>query len=229
MLRRLLLKFEEYLDMDASAARALFEEYDTPEQVLDRLREFIVEYARTLDAEAFEQRERGVWIAKSASVAPNATLVAPCIIGENAQLRCGAYIRGGVIVGKGCVIGNSSEVKDSVLFDSVKLPHFNYVGDSVLGRAVHLGAGAVISNLKSTHSAISINDGVTTRRSTRRKLGALVGDEVEIGASAVICPGSVIGRGSIIYPLSLFRGHLEAHMIRKNGGDTAEISNNGGK
>lgn len=216
--------FADYLDMSASLAAGLFAGESKTERILDKLRDFIAELGNSLSGEKFEEISCGVWVAKSTVIESNVTLNPPCVIGEGTCLRCGVYIRGGVITGKDCIIGNSSEVKDSILFDGVKLPHFNYVGDSVLGRGVHLGAGAVISNLKSTTGKIRIKEGGVVRMSERRKFGALVGDMTEIGASAVICPGSVVGRESIIYPLSLFRGELGHGIIYKNNGETVKIS-----
>lgn len=214
--------FDELFDMSASAAAHLFEKCDSEERVFDLLDEYILTLASRLDGAVYERAFDGVWIAKNAVISNSAHIDAPCIIGEGTTLRSGALIRGGVIVGRNCVIGNSSEVKSSILFDGVKLPHFNYVGDSVLGRDVHFGAGAIVSNLKSTASPIRVAAS-HFRAANRRKLGALIGDSAQLGCSAVVCPGSVIGRESIIYPLSLVRGCVPERSIYKNDGKCVPI------
>lgn len=214
--------FDELFDMSASAAAELFLKIEMPEQIFDLLDSYISTVGESLDRSVYERVGEGVWIAKNAELADSAHISPPCIVGEGAQLRHGAFIRGSVIVGRGCIIGNSSEVKSSILFDGVKLPHFNYVGDSVLGRDVHFGAGAIVSNLKSTASPIRVAS-EHFRAANRRKLGALIGDRAQLGCSAVVCPGSVIGRESIIYPLSLVRGGVPSRSIYKSDSSVVPI------
>jgi len=185
-------------------------------EVLAKLGEWITEYGESLDSEIYKKFEKNVWIAKTAYVAESVSIMGPCIIGENSELRHGAFLRGNVLIGDGCVVGNSTEVKNSILFDSVQVPHFNYVGDSILGYKAHLGASAVISNVKSDKGEVYFTlDGVR-RNSGRKKLGALVGDYAEIGCGAVLCPGTVIGKGATVYPLSLVRGSVPEGCIYKD-------------
>lgn len=206
----------DLFDLTKSLAKPILEECTYVEEVLEKLRGFIVKRGETLDTKRYVQVKDGVWIAKSASVADSAFITAPCIIGEETEIRQCAFIRGSVIIGDRCVVGNSSEVKNSILFDRVQVPHFNYVGDSVLGYAAHLGAGAVTSNVKSDKSEIYVTYDGKCRNSHRTKLGAMIGDFAEIGCGAVLCPGTVIGRGSTVYPLALVRGTIPAHSIFKD-------------
>ena len=197
-------------DLEKTIARPLFEEKLYPWEILCPLEEFIKELISTLDPEIYDI-ENDIAIAKSAKLAKNVTITPPCIIGERSELRTGAFIRGSVIVGRECVVGNSCEIKNSVLFDRVQVPHFNYVGDSVLGFGAHLGAGAVTSNVKLDKKKISIC-GIETHR---RKVGAMLGDGVEVGCNAVLNPGTVVGKNTIIYPLSMTRGYVPENLIFK--------------
>lgn len=210
------MKTTELFDLSKSVAESFLSQFIYPEDALFDLSFFITELGNKLDKEKYTETEKNVWIAKSAKVSSNATILPPCIIDENAEIRQCAFIRGSVIVGKSCVVGNSSEVKNSILFDSVQVPHFNYVGDSILGFKSHLGAGAVTSNVKSDKTNVSIVRDGEKIVTNRKKLGAMVGDGVEVGCGAVLCPGTIIGRDTTVYPLSLVRGYVPAKSIFKD-------------
>ena len=188
-----------------------------PWEILDRIGEIVQTIGASLPPDLYEYVADGVWIAHSAKIAPTAHISAPAVIGENAEVRHGAYIRGGVLVGDGCVVGNSVELKNCILFDNVQVPHYNYVGDSVLGHRAHLGAGAVTSNVKSDRSDVVIRTAETAVSTGRYKVGAFLGDGVEVGCNAVLNPGTVIGQGSSVYPLSSVRGVVPSGAIFKSG------------
>lgn len=186
-----------------------------PWEALPHLGDGILGMGHALDREEFEERGEGIWISRRAAVADSAHLTAPCIIEEGAVIRHGALIRGSVLIGRGAVVGNSCELKNALLFDGAQVPHFNYVGDSILGHRAHLGAGAVTSNVKGDRSEIGIRFGDTLLPTGMRKLGAILGDDTEIGCHAVLNPGTVIGIGTRVYPLSSVRGYLPDHAILK--------------
>ncbi|MBQ8275872.1 MAG: UDP-N-acetylglucosamine pyrophosphorylase [Clostridia bacterium] len=204
----------DLLDLTRTCAGELFTGKTYPWEVLDELKAFILTLGAKLPEDRFAQVSEGVWIARSAKVAPTAYIGAPCIIDEDAEVRHCAYIRGSAIVGRGAVVGNSSELKNCILFDGVQVPHFNYVGDSVLGYRAHLGAGAVTSNVKGDRTNVTVK-GEEPIATGRRKLGAMVGDLAEIGCGAVLNPGSVIGRRAQVYPLVSVRGVIPADSIVK--------------
>ena len=212
------MKNGELFSFENTIAHGLCEAVEYPFEIPELMGEAISRIGRGLDKDRFYQLGRDVWIAKSARVDKGATIFGPTIIDEYAEIRTGAYIRGGVIIGKGAVVGNSSEVKSSLLFDSVQIPHFNYVGDSVLGWRAHLGAGAIISNLKSDKSDVKMHFCTQKVDTCRRKCGAAVGDLAEIGCNSVLCPGSVIGKGATVYPLSRVRGYVPEGSILKGDG-----------
>ena len=212
------MKNGELFSFENTIAREVCEVVSYPFEIPELLGEVIMRIGRRLDKDKFDRIGHSVWVAKGASVATSATVIGPAIIDEGAELRPGAYIRGGVIVGKGAVVGNSSEVKSSLLFDGVQIPHFNYVGDSVLGWRAHLGAGAIISNLKSDKSDVKMCFSTEKIDTYRRKCGAAVGDEAEIGCNAVLCPGTVIGKRATVYPLSRVRGYVPESSIFKGDG-----------
>lgn len=212
----MMLKMEEILDLTHSIAADIFEGKTYPWEALEDISAFIVEKGKTLSSEAFDSPQDGVWIAKDAVVAPTAYIGAPCIIDHKAEVRHGAYIRGNAIVGKRCVVGNSVELKNVVLFDEVQVPHYNYVGDSILGYQSHMGAGSITSNVKSDKSHVSIKSGADVIDTGRKKVGAILGDQVEIGCNSVLNPGTVIGRNSVVYPLSSVRGVIPDHTIYKD-------------
>lgn len=205
-----------------SIAYGIFEGKNYPHEVLPFISEFIVNKGKTLDPEIFDNPSEGVWIAKSARVAPTAYIGAPCIIDENAEIRHCAFIRGSAIVGKNAVVGNSTELKNVILFDFVQVPHYNYVGDSILGYKAHMGAGSITSNVKSDKSKVAVSYGGERFSSGMKKLGAILGDNVEIGCGSVLNPGTVIGKNSNVYPLSSVRGYVEGNSIYKKAGEIVE-------
>lgn len=216
------LKAENLLDYDRTLAKPLFEKAEYPWEVLDGLKDFILELGPTLPKDEYEQRGKDIWIAKSAKVAQSASLTGPLIICADAEIRHCAFIRGVVIVGRGAVVGNSTELKGSILFDKVQAPHYNYVGDAVLGYKAHMGAGSITSNLKSDKSMVVISVLGEKLNTGRKKLGAILGDNVEVGCNSVLNPGTVIGRGSNIYPLSMVRGVVPKNSIYKNQGEIVD-------
>ena len=192
-----------------------------PWQALAGLRAYLHQLGRTL-GEEYEMPAPGIWIHKDASVSPSAHLEPPCIIGPGTKVRHGAYIRGSVLVGADCVVGNSTEVKNAILFNGVQAPHYNYVGDSILGRGAHLGAGAVLSNVRADRAPVTVQCGALRMNTGLRKFGALVGDRAEIGCNAVLNPGTVLGRNSVVQPLSCVRGLVPEESIWKTGGRTVK-------
>lgn len=208
-------------DLNETIAADLFAGADYPWEVLGKIKDFIIELGNSLDPERFEKRGETIWVAKSAEVAPTACLNGPLIIDEEAQIRHCAFIRGSAIVGKGAVIGNSTELKNVVIFNGVQVPHYNYVGDSILGYKSHMGAGSITSNVKSDKSLVFIHAEDADIETGLRKMGAILGDQVEIGCGAVLNPGTVIGRQSTVYPLSSVRGTVGPGSIYKKAGDIA--------
>lgn len=204
---------------DSSLALAYLMKYRYPWEALGAIRDIIEELARRLPRDAYEEREAGVFVAGSASVAPNAILRAPCIICEEAEVRQAAFVRGAALVGRGAVVGNSVELKNCILFDRVQVPHFNYVGDSILGYRAHMGAGAVTSNVKSDKSAVAVRMAGERIETGLRKFGAMLGDEVEVGCNSVLNPGTVVGPRTQIYPLSAVRGYIPSDSIYKNAAE----------
>lgn len=203
-------------DTTNTIASDIFEGKKYPFQVLPEIKDFIVELSKTLDMEKFDDLGGGVFVAKSAKVAQSASITGPCIIDEDAEIRHCAFIRGSAIVGKGAVVGNSTELKNVILFDKVQVPHYNYVGDSILGYKAHLGAGAITSNVKSDKTNVSILVENERYNTNLRKFGAILGDGVEVGCGTVLNPGTVVGKHTNIYPLSMVRGYVEPYCIYKN-------------
>lgn len=202
-------------DFSHTIATSLLQSSTYPWEVLDTLGDFICTLGAALDPEIYECRGQHIYVAKSAIVAPSAHLTGPSIVCESAEIRHCAFIRGNVIVGAETVVGNSTELKNCILFDRVQVPHYNYVGDSILGYKAHLGAGAVISNLKSDKSPVVIKGDGFALSTGRKKVGAMVGDGVEIGCGAVLCPGTVIGKCTTVYPLVRVRGVIpEGHIVK---------------
>ena len=210
---------ENMLDLNETIARELFEGKTYPWEVLPEIGDFIRELGNSLDPEDYEYRGGGVWVARSAKVAPTACINGPAIIGKNAEVRHCAFIRGNAIVGEGSVVGNSTELKNVVLFNSVQVPHYNYVGDSVLGYKSHMGAGSICSNVKSDKKLVVVKNGEEKIETGLKKFGAMLGDHVEVGCGSVLNPGTVIGRNTNIYPLSPVRGCVPADSIYKKAGD----------
>lgn len=209
----------KYLSLDKTIARPIFDTSISFHCAIRDLSNFIYALAQTLPKDRFYSPSENVWIAKTASVAPTALINAPCIIDELAEVRHCAFIRGSVIIGKRCVVGNSTEIKNSILFDCVQVPHYNYVGDSILGYKAHLGASAITSNVKSDRSEIRVNYPDGAYLSGMKKLGAIVGDECEVGCGAILNPGTVIGNNTNIYPLTSVRGFIPPYSILKNNGN----------
>ena len=209
-------QIKNMFDLSQTIAAALFEGKTYPWEVLPEIGDFILRIGPTLDPAVYEQREENIWVAKSATVAPTAYLHGPLIIDEDAEIRHCAFIRGNAIVGKGSVVGNSTELKNDIIFNNVQVPHYNYVGDSVLGYRSHMGAGSITSNVKSDKTLVVVKDGQDEIETGLKKFGAMLGDFVEIGCNSVLNPGSVIGCHSNVYPLSLVRGVVPSHSIFKN-------------
>ena len=203
-------------NLNETIAKELLEKYTYPWEVLPYINDYIIELGKTLDKEKYDEREENVWIAKTAKVAPTAYICGPAIIGENAEIRHCAFIRGKAIVGEGAVVGNSTELKNVILFNKVQVPHYNYVGDSILGYKAHMGAGSITSNVKSDKKLVIIKNGKEQIETGLKKVGSMLGDEVEVGCGCVLNPGTVVGKNSNIYPLSCVRGVIPEKSIYKN-------------
>lgn len=212
----------ELFDLTKTIASGLFDGLEYPWQALPLLSRFILTLGETLPESEYERREGGIWIARSARVFPSAYLAGPLIIDEGAEIRHCAFIRGSAIVGKGAVVGNSTELKNCLLFDKVQVPHFNYVGDSILGYKAHMGAGAITSNVRSDKQLVAVHAAEGDIETGLKKFGAMLGDEVEVGCNTVLNPGVVLGRGVWVYPASLVRGVVPAMHVVKDGGRVAQ-------
>jgi len=210
------LKNNDLFDVTKTIAKELISQKEYPWEVLGDIKQFIIAFGSELPLEKFDKINENIWIAKTAKVAKTAEINGPCIIDENTEIRQCAFIRGGVIVGKNCVVGNSTELKNCILFDNVQVPHFNYVGDSILGYKSHMGAGAVTSNVKSDKSLVEIKSGTEIIKTGLKKVGAILGDSVEVGCNSVLCPGTIIGKNTNIYPLSMVRGVIGENKIFKD-------------
>ena len=209
-------------NLDETIAKELLESVTYPWEALSKINDYILELGKKLDTEKYEKIGEDVWIAKSAKVMPSAYIHGPAIIGENAEIRHCAFIRGKAIVGDGAVVGNSTELKNVILFNKVQVPHYNYVGDSILGYKSHMGAGSITSNVKSDKKLVVIKKGKEQIETGIKKIGAMIGDEVEVGCSSVLNPGTVIGKNSNIYPLSSVRGVIPQNSIYKNKNEIIE-------
>ena len=207
---------EKLLDLKETMAAELFEGKTYPWEVLPEIKDFILKLGKTSVICEYEYREGDIWIAKSAKIAPTACINGPAIIGKDTEVRHCAFIRGNAIVGEDCVVGNSTELKNVVLFNCVQVPHYNYVGDAVLGYKSHMGAGSICSNVKSDKQLVVVKDGEEKIETGLKKFGAMLGDHVEVGCGSVLNPGTVIGRNSNIYPLSPVRGCVPADSIYKS-------------
>ena len=211
------MKTIDLFDLSHTVARAYLEQFEYPWQALPGIKNLILELGKNLGAD-FTETAPNVWIHSTATVAPSASITGPCIIGANTEVRHCAFIRGSALVGEGCVVGNSVELKNVILFDGVQVPHFNYVGDSILGYKSHLGGGAVTSNVKSDKTLVTVKNGNERIETGLKKFGAMVGDYVEVGCNAVLNPGTVMGRHSQVYPTSCVRGVVPENSIWKNDG-----------
>lgn len=207
---------EELFDLNETIASGLFEGATYPWEVLPKIHDFIIMLGEGLPKDIFEEKGEHIWIAKSAKVAPTACLNGPLIVDEEAEIRHCAFVRGNAIVGKGAVVGNSTELKNVVLFNKVQVPHYNYVGDSILGFKSHMGAGSITSNVKSDKTLVTVMGEGISIETGLKKMGAMLGDHVEIGCNSVLNPGTVIGRNSNVYPTSCVRGVIPAGHIFKD-------------
>ena len=205
-------------DLNETIAKDIFEGVTYPWEVLHKIKEFIVALGNTLPEDRFEKKGENVWVAKSVKVFPSAYIGGPAIIDEEAEIRHCAFIRGSAIVGKGAVVGNSTELKNVVLFNKVQVPHYNYVGDSILGFKAHMGAGSITSNVKSDKTLVVVKSPFGNVETGFKKFGAMLGDHVEVGCNSVLNPGTVIGRETNIYPTSMVRGYIPEKSIFKKDG-----------
>ena len=214
-------KISELYTLEETIAKDIFDGMTYPWEVLSKISEFIVALGNTLPEELYEKKGDNVWIAKSAKVYPSACINGPAIIDEEAEVRHCAFIRGCAIVGKGAVVGNSTELKNVILFNKVQVPHYNYVGDSILGYKAHMGAGSITSNVKSDKTLVVVKAGEEKFETGLKKFGAMLGDNVEVGCNSVLNPGTVIGKGTNVYPTSMVRGYIPANSIYKKQGEIA--------
>lgn len=216
------LEIQSMLDLDKTIAKDLFEDLVYPWEALPKIKEFILKLGETLDENEYIKQGEDVWIAKDATVYPSAYIQGPAIIGKKAEIRHCAFIRGSVIVGEGAVVGNSTELKNVILFDGVQVPHYNYVGDSILGYKAHMGAGAITSNVKSDKTLTVVHTDKGNIETGLKKFGAILADYVEVGCGSVLNPASVVGRNTNIYPLSMVRGVISANSIYKKQGEVVK-------
>lgn len=208
--------------LDQTIAKKLLESAVYPWEVLPKIKEFIIELGNQLNKDEYEQKGENIWIAKTAKVAPTAYINGPAIIGKDAEIRHCAFIRENAIIGEGAVVGNSTELKNVILFNKVQVPHYNYVGDSILGYKSHMGAGSITSNVKSDKKLVVVKNGDAKIETGLKKFGAMIGDNVEVGCGSILNPGSVIGKNTNIYPLSSVRGVIKENSIYKNQNEIVE-------
>ncbi len=212
------MKTAELFDLSRTQAADYLKKFTYPWEALSGIKDFILSLGAVLNKDEYTEVAPCVWVHKTAEISPSAYVGAPCIIGENTEVRHCAFIRGSALVGNNCVVGNSTELKNVILFDNVQVPHYNYVGDSILGYKSHMGAGSITSNVKSDKSLVKVNSGSEKIATGLKKFGAVLGDFVEVGCNSVLNPGTVIGRNSNVYPLSCVRGYIPADSIYKTGG-----------
>lgn len=215
-------KIKNLYNLDETIASKIFEGATYPWEVLPKIEEFIKELGNTLSSEEYEKRGEDIWIAKTATIAPTAYIKGPAIIGKNAEIRHCAFIRGKAIVGEGAVVGNSTELKNVIIFNKVQVPHYNYVGDSILGYKAHMGAGSITSNVKSDKKLVVVKNKEEKIETGLKKFGAMLGDNVEIGCGSVLNPGTVIGKNTNVYPLSSVRGVVPSNSIYKKQNEIVE-------
>ena len=215
-------RIEDLYDLKETIAVDIFDGLKFPWEVLPKIKDFIIKLGETLPEDRYERKGENIWIAKNARVFPSAYIAGPCIIDEDAEVRHCAFIRGSAIVGKGCVVGNSTELKNVILFNKVQVPHYNYVGDSILGFKAHMGAGSITSNVKSDKTLVVVKSDGENIETGLKKFGAMLGDNVEVGCNSVLNPGTVVGRSTNIYPTSCVRGYIPANSIYK---DSSNIIN----
>ena len=215
-------KITSLYTLSETIAAPLLERYEYPWEALAGIKDFIIELGNSLPEDRFEKRGENVWVAKSAAVAPTACLNGPCIVDEEAEVRHCAFVRGSAIIGKGAVVGNSTELKNVILFNKVQVPHYNYVGDSILGYRAHMGAGSITSNVKSDKTLVVVKGAEGEIETGLKKFGAMLGDCVEVGCNSVLNPGTVIGKNTNIYPLSRVRGYVASDSIYKDAKDVVK-------
>jgi len=216
------LMIKSLFNLEETIATKVFNGCIYPWEALGKIKQEILTIGATLSLEEYNKIGEDIWIAKSAKVAPTASITGPAIIGKDAEVRHCAFIRGSAIVGEGAVVGNSTELKNVILFNKVQVPHYNYVGDSILGYKSHMGAGSITSNVKSDKTLVTVNAGELKIETGLKKFGAILGDHVEIGCNSVLNPGTVIGRNANIYPLSMVRGYVPEGSIYKKAGELVE-------
>ena len=209
------MKNKNLFNMEETIAKDIFDDCDYPWEVLPKIEAFILELGKTLSEDEYDCIDGNIWIAKSATIAPTASITGPCIIGKNTEVRQCAFIRGKAIVGENCVVGNSTELKNVILFNNVQVPHYNYVGDSILGFKSHMGAGSITSNVKSDKTIVTINYQGEKLNTGLKKMGAILGNYVEVGCNSVLNPGTVIGSNTNVYPLSSVRGFIPRCIFKK--------------
>lgn len=214
-----MLGIKDLFDLSHTLAGEYLSRFAYPHEALVGIKDMIAKVGASLPSDTYTEIKKNVWVAKSAEIAPSAFLGEYTIIGERTEVRHCAFVRGTALVGDGCVIGNSTEIKNAIVFDGVQIPHYNYVGDSILGYRAHMGAGSIASNFRSDKGNIRLRDGDTTMETGLRKIGTILGDYAEVGCNAVLCPGSVVGRHAIVYPLSRVRGTVHARTIFKGEGN----------
>lgn len=212
------IKIQELYTLENTIASSIFKDIEYPWEVLPKISNYIIEQGEKLPLDKYEEISKNVWVAKNATIAPTAYIKGPVIIDENAEIRHCAFIRGNAIIGKNAVVGNSTELKNVILFDNVQVPHYNYVGDSILGYKSHMGAGSITSNVKSDKKLVVIKSKQTNEKieTNLKKVGAMIGDFVEVGCGSVLNPGTIIGKNANIYPLSSVRGVIPENSIYKN-------------
>ena len=216
-------KITDMYDLEYSVAKEYLSQFEYPWEALPGIRDLILELGENLDPEEYDEVEPGVWVHKTAYVYPSAYLGAPCIVGPESEVRHCAFIRTSALIGRGCVVGNSCELKNVILFDKCEVPHYNYVGDSILGYHAHMGAGSVTSNVKSDRKLVVVHNGKENIETGLTKFGAMLGDNCEIGCNSVLNPGTVVGRESRVYPTSCVRGVIPEKSIWKVDGTIVPI------
>ncbi len=217
------MKTCEMYDLTKTLAEPLLSKTVYPWEALPGIGEFVLSLGAALQEEDYDKQGENVWVAKTAVIYPNTYIAGPCIIGHRTEVRPGAFIRGNVLVGENCVVGNSTELKNVILFDNVQVPHYNYVGDSILGYRSHMGAGSITSNVKQDKTPVAVKAGGKAMPTGLKKFGAMLGDNVEVGCGAILNPGTVIGKGARIYPITMVRGYVKPGHIYKNDGSMVEI------
>ena len=219
------MDLKNIISIDKTISKELFNNIENYYEVLPKIKEYIIELGNSLDKKHYQEIEKNVWIGKNVKIDKLATIISPCIIDDETEIRPGAYIRGNVIIGKKCVVGNSTEIKNSIIFDEAQLPHYNYVGDSIIGYHAHLGAGVILSNLKNDKTNIVIKSKDYKIETNLRKMGAIIGDNVDVGCNSVCFPGTIIGNNTSVYPLVRVRGIINSNSIMKNENTIVEKEN----